>query len=193
MHRVRSMRSIVVAVAVFVTVGLVLGSSAVWATTRRATGPAQPPVQSVPPVAVAAQQSAEALPPVLVSSDPADGATWDGGPVTLVFDQPLAPGTDTQVSVSPALDGEVTVTDTKVVFTPSAAPEPGVRYTLRVPAEATSADGTPLGTAVEVSIVAATPPTVTSTQPSDGATEVDTAGQIVVVFNRPVVALDRRG
>ncbi len=185
MHRVRSMRSIALIVAVFGTVGLLLGSSAVWATTRQATGA----IQSVPPVVVQTVQTAESLPPVLIASDPADGATWDGGPVTLTFDQPLAPATGAQVDVSPALAGEFTVDGDKVIFTPSAAPEPGGRYTLRVPAEATGADGTPLGADVEVSVVAATPPTVASSQPGDGATEVDTTSQIVVVFNRPVVAL----
>ncbi len=32
---------------------------------------------------------AQTLPPVLLTSDPADGASWAGQPVKLTFDQPL--------------------------------------------------------------------------------------------------------
>ena len=129
------------------------------------------------------------LPPVLLSTTPAADTPWDGGPVTLTFDQPLAAESNASLIIEPALTGEVTVDGANLIFTPSAAPTPGERYHFTVDADALSAAGVALGNPVEVTLVAATPLAVTSIQPSDGATAVDTDSQIVVVFNRPVVEL----
>ncbi len=146
----------------------------------RAESAAQPLAQTVP------QQE---LPPTLVSSEPADGAAWDGGAVTLTFDQPLAPESTTAFTVEPTLAGDLTISDTQLIFTPQAAPDPGERYRFTLDADATSANGIALGTPVEITLVAATPLAVTSTQPSDGATDIDIDSQLVIVFNKPVVEL----
>jgi hypothetical protein len=45
----------------------------------------------------------------LISSDPANGAAWHGGPVTLTFDRAMADESADYLSVSPALDGTTTV------------------------------------------------------------------------------------
>ncbi|MCE7984839.1 MAG: hypothetical protein DYG89_27010 [Caldilinea sp. CFX5] len=129
------------------------------------------------------------LPPVLLSTTPAADAPWDGGPVTLTFDQPLAAESNASLTVEPALAGEVTVDGAALIFTPSEAATPGARYHFTVDADALSAAGVALGNPVEVTLVAAAPLTVTSTQPRDGATAVDTDSQLVVVFDRPVVEL----
>ena len=135
---------------------------------------------------VAAQPN---LPPVLLSTTPAADTPWDGGPVTLTFDQPLAAESNASLTIEPALTGEVTVDGANLIFTPGAAPTPGERYHFTVDADALSAAGVALGNPVAVTLVAAAPLAVTATQPSDGAEAIDTDSQIVVVFNRPVVEL----
>ncbi len=139
--------------------------------------------------AAARLSAPEVLPPVLMESTPPDGASWHGGPVVLAFDQPMDPKSAASVSVEPALGGDVTVQENRIIFTPGEDPVPGQRYTLRVDVDARSAAGIPLTTPVELSLMAALPLQVTATQPSDGAVEVSTDGQIVVIFNRPVVPL----
>ena len=139
--------------------------------------------------AAALPQAQQNLPPVLLSTTPAAGTPWDGGPVTLTFDQPLAAESNASLTVEPALAGEVRVEGADLIFTPSEAPTPGERYHFTVDADALSAAGVALGNPVELTLVVAAPLAVTSTQPSDGATAVDTDSQIVVVFDRPVVAL----
>ncbi len=145
-------------------------------------GLAAPKVAALPPT----QQS---LPPVLLNTTPAADTPWDGSPVTLTFDQPLAAESNASLTVEPALAGEVTVDGAALIFTPSEAPTPGERYHFTVDADALSAAGVALGNPVEVTLVAAAPLAITSTQPSDGAEAVDTDSQIVVVFDRPVVEL----
>ncbi len=129
------------------------------------------------------------LPPVLLSTTPEDGAHWDGGPITFTFDQPLAAESEAVVTVNPLLTGAVSVEGATLVFTPGDAPNPGERYTFTVDADAQSAAGVALGNPVAITLVAAAPLTVTSTQPSHGTSEVATDSQLVVVFNRPVVEL----
>ncbi len=135
------------------------------------------------------QQTAANLPPALVATDPIGGASWHGGPVTFTFDQPLAADSAASLKIDPTVTGAPTVDGTKLIFTPDAAPEPGVRYHFTLDTKAKSAGGAALSAPVELTVVAATPLQVTSTQPSDGAKEFNTDGQIVVVFNRPVVPL----
>ncbi|CAD7703729.1 unnamed protein product [Ostreobium quekettii] len=129
------------------------------------------------------------LPPTLLETLPTDGTAWDGGPVTFTFDQPLEPASTIAFSVEPTLAGDVVITESTLTFTPTAVPLPGARYHLLIDADATGTNGLALGTPVEISLVAATPLTVTSTQPSDGSEEIDIDSQIVIVFNKPVVEL----
>ena len=147
-----------------------------------ASGPAAPQSRAL-------SQIETDLPPLLLSVSPTEDQAWDGGPVTLTFDQPLNPGAAMLLTLAPDLPGETVVDGERLIFTPSAAPEPGVRYRLRLDSAATSVNGVHFASPVEVTVVAPAPLTVTSTQPRDGAAEVDTTGQLLIVFNRPVVAL----
>lgn len=144
------------------------------------------PVKAAP-VGVASAQPA--LPPVLTTVTPAEGTPWAGGPVTFTFDQEMAAESNVSLTVTPELAGDVAVQGATLTFTPSAAPTSGERYHFTIDADAQSAAGVALGNPVELTLVAAAPLAVTSIQPSDGASEVDTDSQIVVVFNRPVVEL----
>jgi len=130
-----------------------------------------------------------ALPPALIETAPADGATWQGGVVTFTFDQPLAAESSKAFAIEPALAGELTIQDNLLLFTPSTAPEPGERYHFTLDADATAASGVALGTPVKITLIAATPLAVTSTQPSNGAAEVDIDNNLIIVFNKPVVEL----
>jgi hypothetical protein len=149
--------------------------------------------QSIPPGVSAAapmtQHGQTAAPPVLLESNPADGAAWNGEPLRLTFDQPMAPQSADHLRVQPALAGETKVAEKTIVFTPSEPLTAGVRYQITLLPDATSANGIQLSAPIVLTLVAAAPLQVTSTQPADGANEVTTAGQIVVVFNRPVVPL----
>jgi alpha-2-macroglobulin len=165
------------AVALVLAVGAMLYKLAPAVSARPALKVAQAPAtQSNPP-------------PLLVESSPADGAIWLGGPVVFTFDQTMAPAAASALSVQPALAGSVAAQDNTLTFTPAVALEPGQRYHFTIDERATSASGLPLSAAVEISLIAAAPLQVTSTQPGDGTAEVSTASQIVVVFNRPVVPL----
>lgn len=144
------------------------------------------------PAPARAQGGTIPLPPVLVETSPADGAAWDGGPVTFVFDQTLGAASASGLTVQPALAGEVAVQGERVVFTPGVAPEPGQRYIFTLQA-APADENTPAPATVTIGLSAATPLQVTSTQPSDGVTELSTTSQIVIAFNRPVVPLGEPG
>ncbi|MCX6047412.1 MAG: Ig-like domain-containing protein [Chloroflexi bacterium] len=135
------------------------------------------------------QQATAGLPPALVSTDPINGTNWAGGPVTFTFDQPLAAESASSLKVDPTLAGTPSVEGAKLIFTPDAALEAGTRYHFTLDTKAKSAAGVALSAPVALTLVAATPLQVTSTQPSDGAKDINTDGQIVVVFNRPVVPL----
>ena len=151
--------------------------------------PFQANAASIQPAPVLLPASQNTLPPVLLSTAPVDGATWDGGPVTFTFDQPLAADNAAAITVNPTLEGTVSIDGATLLFIPSNAPTPGERYNFTIDADVQSAAGVALGHPVELNLVAAAPLTVTSTQPSNGASEVNTDGQIVIVFNRPVVEL----
>jgi len=131
----------------------------------------------------------DTLPPVLVTTTPAEGESWSGGAITFTFDQPLDPGSIVAFGVAPELAGAATVSGTALIFTPAVPPTGGERYTFTLDADAKGVNGVALGSPVELTLVAQSPLMVTSTQPSDGTTDVDTDSQIVVVFNRPVVEL----
>lgn len=123
--------------------------------------------------------------PVLLQTTPEAGSTWDGGAVVFTFDQPIATA---QIAVTPALAGETAVEGATVTFTPAEAPIPGMRYRFSF-VEATAASGAALTGLVELSLEAVGAPGVLSTQPSNGATDIDPNTPITVIFNRPVVPL----
>lgn len=129
------------------------------------------------------------LPPVLLSTAPAAGATWFGEPVVLTFDQPLAASSAEEFSVNPDLAGEVLVDEKILTFMPAESPTPETRYTFTLASRAESVDGVRLAQEVRFSLSAAGPLTVTSTQPADGTGDVDVNTPIVLAFNRPVVPL----
>ncbi len=135
------------------------------------------------PQLLTATVHAQELPPVLLTSDPADGASWAGQPVQLIFDRTLPNEFADQFAISPALSGSITVDGAALIFTPDHAPEPGTRYALSV-ARLTEAVAPQ-----SLTLVGAYPLAVTATQPSSGAADVSVDSQIVVIFNRPVVPL----
>ena len=123
--------------------------------------------------------------PVLLKTSPEAGAGWDGGPVIFTFDQPMA---SAQIAVAPALAGETTVEGADVIFTPTEAPAPTTRYRFSF-VEATAASGAAISGVIELTVEATGPLGVLSTQPSDGAVDVDPNAPITVIFSRPVVPL----
>ncbi|HXF61071.1 MAG TPA: Ig-like domain-containing protein, partial [Caldilineaceae bacterium] len=193
MHRSRAfMRFAIFTLLVLALVGAVL-TPVVSAPFQRRPAADQPArhqsavASQQSPAARPQQQPEDALPPVLVATTPAADAAWEGGPVTLTFDQPLDPALAAHLRVEPALAGDIKVDGDSLIFTPAAPPQPGTRYTFRLDPPAGSA--ATLGAPVEFSITAAIPLQVTSVQPDDGAAEVDTVTQIIIAFNRPVVPL----
>ncbi len=147
---------------------------------------------SAVPAPAMAQDAPAALvaPPALVGVSPASGAAWQGETVTWTFDRNAAIA---DASVTPALAGEWAASDNVVTFAPSETPAAGVRYNLRFDVSPDMADNPPPADAptrqIQLALIGATPLTVTSTQPTDGATEVGVEGRIVVSFNYPVVPL----
>src|SRR5690606_2832798 len=93
-----------------------------------------------------------------------------------------------QLAVTPELAGETSVDGAQVVFTPAAAPAENTRYRFSF-AEATAASGSAITSPLEITLQSTGPLGVASTQPSDGAEEVDANNPITVIFNRPVVPL----
>ncbi len=127
-------------------------------------------------------QPAEAMPPVLVATEPQDGAAWAGEPVTLAFDRPLPADFAGQLTIEPPLPGSAAVEGDSLIFSAEQVPEPGTRYTFSVAAGAGSAPQS-------ITLPGAFPLSVTATQPSQGAADVAPSTQIVAIFNRPVVPL----
>ncbi|MCO5213078.1 MAG: MG2 domain-containing protein [Caldilinea sp.] len=144
----------------------------------------QPPALASDVAYLAPAQQGEAA-PVLLDSAPANGAAWDGGPVTFTFDQPMA---SAQIDVTPALEGETTAEGAQVVFTSTTSPAANTRYRFSF-AEATAAGGAAIASPLEITLQSTGPLGVASTQPLDGAQDVDANNPITVIFNRPVVPL----
>ena len=144
----------------------------------------------IPPISsVTSQPHAPSLPPVLLETVPPDGAAWDGSPIVFLFDQPLAEGSAHALAVEPSLPGIVTVSGSELTFNPDAAPRAGTRYRFILGEEVSNPEGLSLAAPVAVTLAAAVPLQVTSTQPANGMEEVATNSQIVIAFNRPVVPL----
>jgi alpha-2-macroglobulin len=167
-----------------------LGVNLAGVTPANMAAPSAPQPQTTPAPSDEAQDDIPAnLPPILTSTDPGANASWLDGTLTLTFDQPLAADAVSYASIRPDLAGEFTVEGPNLIFTPATSPEAGTVYTIRLDGAAESAAGIALGSAVEATFATTSPLRVTSTQPSDDAAEVDTVTQLLVVFNRPVVAL----
>ncbi|MBX3000013.1 MAG: Ig-like domain-containing protein [Caldilineaceae bacterium] len=138
---------------------------------------------------LAQTQPGDALPPVLIASEPVDGESWAGGSVSFRFDRPLDPDSAAGLIVDPPLEGEIRVDGDQLIFMPAATPGPGVRYHLSLDDRVRNADGTPLGGLLQITLVGALPLAVTNTQPSDGSDEILPDTPVVVIFNKPVVPL----
>ncbi len=141
-----------------------------------------PAVQAESLAAPAAQ---EIPAPVLLTTTPANGARWDGSPVVFVFNEPMVAA---QLAVTPELAGTTTIDGADVIFTPAAPPAANTRYRFSF-VEATAAGGTAAASMLDLTLQSTGPLGVLSTQPSDGAVDVDPHTPITVVFNRPVVPL----
>ena len=141
-----------------------------------------PPVQADPPAAPAAQ---EIPAPVLLTTTPANGTRWDGSPVVFAFNEPMAAA---ELAVPPALAGTTTLDGADVIFTPAAPPAANTRYHFSF-VEATAASGAAAASVLDLILQSTGPLAVLSTQPADGAADVDPHTPITVVFNRPVVPL----
>ncbi len=126
-------------------------------------------------------QTAESVPPVLVSAQPQDGASWAGEPVTLTFDRPLPADFAGRLSVQPPLPGRAAVEGDSLIFSAQQTPAPGTRYTFSVAAAGSAPQS--------ITLPGAFPLSVTATQPSQGTANVAPSTQIVAIFNRPVVPL----
>ena len=146
------------------------------------------PVLAGPP-AMTDQAQTPAGPPALAATVPANGATWAGEPVQLIFDRPMDSTSATFLTVTPELAGVASVDGATVLFTPSVQPVPDQRYLFSLAAKAQSADGVALNAPVDLAVVAAGPLQVTSTQPGDLTNDIGVDTPLVVVFNRPVVPL----
>lgn len=124
--------------------------------------------------------------PLLLSAEPQEGSSWDGQPVTWIFDEAVEIHSET---VAPALDGVWSVEKSTVRFTAAGAPDADQRYRLGFEVLAAGAGEDAPTAVVELALRGQSPLRVTSTQPADGASDVAVDGAVVVAFNRPVVPL----
>ena len=131
--------------------------------------------------------------PVLVDRLPARGeALRPDQPLELQFDQPMdRASVEKAVRVVDAVGAAVSgsfewISDSAVRFTPASR---AAEYRVQVAPDARSAKGIGLARGAEFDIAAARGLAVAQTIPSDGAADVDPAGSITVLFNRPVVPL----
>jgi len=139
-------------------------------------------VSHTEPPLLAAQVQAQPLPPILLNTEPEEGASWSGQPVVMTFDQPLPESFAGAFTIEPSISGSISTDGAVLTFVPDTTPEAGVRYRVSI---TTQQDVQP----ASFTLVGAYPLAVAATQPSQGAAEVSTSSQIVVVFNRPVVPL----
>ncbi|MEM7537004.1 MAG: Ig-like domain-containing protein [Chloroflexota bacterium] len=116
--------------------------------------------------------------PTLVETNLPSGASWQDEVVLFTFDEALDSDIVDNLTVYPDLAGATLIEGNQLIFTPSEQAEPGTRYRLTI-------DDTP----IQLSLVGHVPLQITSTQPDNNQDEVNTAGHIVIVFNRPVVSL----
>jgi uncharacterized protein YfaS (alpha-2-macroglobulin family) len=141
-----------------------------------------PTVQADSLTAPALQESPA---PVLLATTPASGASWDGSPVVFTFNEAMA---SAQLAVTPELAGETTVDGATVIFTPADPPAANTLYRFGF-VEATAASGAAISSVLEITLQSTGPLGVLSTQPSDGAADVDPNTPITVIFSRSVAPL----
>jgi hypothetical protein len=147
------------------------------------SAPAVSPAVRAEVLAAPAVQESPA--PVLLATTPASGASWDGSPVVFTFNEAMA---SAQLAVTPELAGETTVDGATVIFTPADSPAANTLYRFGF-VEATAASGAAISSVLEITLQSTGPLGVLSTQPSDGAADVDPNTPITVIFSRPVVPL----
>ncbi|MGB5047696.1 MAG: Ig-like domain-containing protein [Caldilineaceae bacterium] len=148
--------------------------------------PAEPTATNAPSLPAAPEP---ALPLVLLSTEPGDGAAWRGEAVVFTFDAALDLSSTAGLRVEPAVGGVAAVDGATLTYTLEEAPLPDTRYRFTLGPQIVSTDGQSLAGEVTVELVSPAPFLVTSTQPSDGSEEVAANTPIVVIFNQPVVPL----
>ena len=129
----------------------------------------------------------------VVESDPLEGAELElDAPIIVYFDRALDCATVSDaVSITPEVAGETTCgeSDTSLIFTPSAAYERGMTYTLTIAESLRGADGTALAEAYRLQVDTVGFLRVTEVLPAPDSTNIATDAVITVIFNRPVVPL----
>lgn len=135
------------------------------------------------------------FPPVVLSTSPAPGAEQPlDEPVAITFDQPMdRASVEKAFAIEPgaSVDGafDWSDDDQTVRFTPDDGFQRGQRYRVRVVETAQNQDGLALTRPFEFRFSAAGYLEVANVQPAGGTGEVAVDSAIIVMFNRPVVAL----
>jgi len=132
-------------------------------------------------------------PPTVVSSDPANGATNVSCEkvITVTFSENIITGNnfgtitlkagETTISTSNSVSGAI------LTITPSARLEKGTIYTLSVPTGAVNdVNNNPLAQGYEFGFLTMDPPTVTGSDPVNGATNVPLNKVISVTFSKDI-------
>lgn len=159
-------------------------------------GRPEPIPSTTPTPAFQALDEGLMLPPQVIATDPSGGQEMPlDGSIALIFDQAM----DKEVTAEawslrdPAgepVAGEIAwMDDMTMRFTPSQPLQPGASYAAALTTVAASLEGAPLSE--ELSFVVNTLGELQIGQvfPADGATEVENAAIVTVVFNRPVAPL----
>ncbi len=136
------------------------------------------------------------LPPQVLTYQP-DGSTEAAldTSVEVVFDQAMARESVEQgwrmlAPDGARMDGKFEwPAPERVRFIPGAPLMPATSYQVRVGEDSASQAGVTLGKAFTFRVTTLTPLAISQTFPPDGAADVDAAGRITVIFNRPVTAL----
>ena len=139
-------------------------------------------------------------PPTVIATTPAAGATGVAlaSPVTVTFSEPMTNATLTTASVTlvttagaVVVPGTVTVAGNTATYTPTANLAGTTQYTATVTTAARDAAGNALAANVSWSFTTTaaadlTPPTVVSTTPASGATEVSRTAPVTATFSEPM-------
>jgi hypothetical protein len=146
----------------------------VFAVVGVACGPKQPPAA-----------------PKVVRQTPLPSEELDvKAPLVVEFNQALdAKSLQGQVRIEPAVAGEWTVTERRLVFRPSSPLEQATTYKIVVGTGVKSTEGLPLADEVVLRFQTVGYLRVSQVQPADGTLEVERNTAVMLVFNRPVVPL----
>src|SRR5271156_119851 len=137
-----------------------------------------------------------APPPTVVSTVPANGATAvaEGSPVTATFSVPMDATTITATTFTlmgpgaTPVAGSISYAGNTATFTPTALLAGSTLYTATVTTGAKDPTGAPLAANVVWTFATAPTPAVTSTVPSNGATNVPLNQKVAATFNTPMTA-----